>query len=216
VRVLLVSLLTVFAMAQQTPSDQDPMHKTVLKNSNLLVLHVVLQPGQSTGWHTHSRDSIAVQLSGAEITMQPEGKDPGPRRSVRPGDVAASDYTAHPFTHKVNNVGTTNFDVLDIEALTRQEGKESDPIAPVAAENPSMRVYRWELGPGESSAEHSHRRPYLIVAATPMALKMTAPDGRSSEHPVQPGDLHWIDQKVTHTLTNNGKESGVLVEIELK
>ena len=29
-------------------------------------------------------------------------------------------------------------------------------------------------------------------------------------------DFHWVDGKVTHTLTNDGPESGVLIEVELK
>jgi mannose-6-phosphate isomerase-like protein (cupin superfamily) len=45
---------------------------------------------------------------------------------------------------------------------------------------------------------------------------MKAPDGGSMDHPVKTGDFHWIDSKVTHTLTNNGKESGVIIEVELR
>ena len=47
---------------------------------------------------------------------------------------------------------------------------------------------------------HTHERPYLFVAATPMHLKMTAPDGRSLLEEVKPGDFHWDDAKVTHAL----------------
>jgi quercetin dioxygenase-like cupin family protein len=130
--------------------------------------------------------------------------------------VTANDYVKSPLTHKVINAGETDFDVLDVEALRRSDGPHGKPIGPVAAENASMRAYRYELAPGESSPQHAHERPYLIVAATPMELKMTSPDGQSSSHPVKPGDLHWIDQKVTHTLTNNGKGKAVIVEVELK
>jgi mannose-6-phosphate isomerase-like protein (cupin superfamily) len=205
-------------MAQQAvPSDQDPMHKTTLKNSNLLVLHVLLQPGESTGWHTHSRDAIAVRLSESEISVAEPGK-PGmkPGGVLQAGYVSANDYGKQAYTHKVINTGKTPFEVFDVEFLGRPAGKKTQPIATVAAENASMRAYRWELAPGETSAMHAHERPYLIVAATPMQLKMTAPDGQTSEYPVKTGDLHWVDQKVTHTLTNSGSEKGVLVEIELK
>ena len=63
---------------------------------------------------------------------------------------------------------------------------------------------------------HTHERPYLIVAATSMHLKMTAPDGKSFADRVRPGDFHWADSKVTHTLTNEGTAEGQIVEIELK
>jgi hypothetical protein len=63
---------------------------------------------------------------------------------------------------------------------------------------------------------HTHERPYLIVAVTPMHLKMTAVDGRSLTEQVKPGDFHWVDSKVTHTLTNDGATEGQIIEIELK
>jgi quercetin dioxygenase-like cupin family protein len=79
-----------------------------------------------------------------------------------------------------------------------------------------MRAYRWELAPGQSSPQHTHERPYLIVSATPMDLQMAGPDGQSNGHAVKAGDMHWVDEKVTHSLTNGGGEKGVIVEIELK
>ncbi len=216
---LIVQLLWgVVAMAQQTsvPSDQDPKHKTVFRNDYLLVLHVFLRPGESTGFHTHSRDAIAVEVSKAQITVQEPGKQPEGPRQVYAGNLVANSYARQSFTHKVMNVGRTNFEVLDIELLKRPAGPETKPVAPVAAENASMRAYRWELGPGVSSTQHTHERPYMIVAATPMELKMAAPDGQEMAHPVKAGDIHWVDQKVTHTLTNIGAEKGIIVEVELK
>jgi len=210
--------MSVIAMAQQAgvPSDHDPLHKTVLKNSYLIVLHVTIPPGQSTGFHTHSRDAIAVRLSDAKTKMQEVGKEPGEIIGHHPGEVSANDYAKKPYTHKVINAGDSDFVVFDVEAFKHFDGPHGAPIGPVAAENASMRAYRYELAPGASSAQHTHERPYLIVAATPMELKMTAPDGQPQEHPVKIGDLHWIDQTATHTLTNNGKEKGVIVEIEMK
>jgi quercetin dioxygenase-like cupin family protein len=75
---LLLFLFSVAALAQQAavPSDQDPLHKTVIKNSYLLVLHVTIPPGQSTGFHTHSRDAMAVRLSESKTKMQELGKEP--------------------------------------------------------------------------------------------------------------------------------------------
>jgi hypothetical protein len=63
---------------------------------------------------------------------------------------------------------------------------------------------------------HTHKRPYVIVAATPLQLKMTALDGESFTEKAKPGDFHWIDSTVTHTLTNEGTVEGQIVEIELK
>jgi mannose-6-phosphate isomerase-like protein (cupin superfamily) len=63
---------------------------------------------------------------------------------------------------------------------------------------------------------HTHQRPYLIVAVTPMHLKMIAPDGTSRSEGVKPGDFHWVDAKVTRALANDGTSEGQIVEVEMK
>ena len=54
------------------------------------------------------------------------------------------------------------------------------------------------------------------MAATSLQLTMKGPDGASMEHPVKPGDFHWVDSRVTHALLNGGRDPGILVEVELK
>ena len=79
-----------------------------------------------------------------------------------------------------------------------------------------MRGVRYELPAGGASPPHTHSRPYVVIAATPMNLRMTSPEGRAMEHSIRAGDFHWVDTAVTHTLVNAGAEKAVLVEIELK
>ena len=198
------------------PVDKEPLHKLVLQNDYVTVLHVTILPGQSTLLHTHSHDGVAVRLSEATIRLDVPGEaSTGPVRT-QVGETSAQPYAAKPMTHTVNNVGTTPFEVIDIELLRRPDGPPTAPIATAAAENPSARAYKWALAPGASSPQHTHERPYLIIAATPMQLSMRSPDGASMDHPIKAGDFHWIDSKVTHVLTNSGTEAGVIVEVELK
>lgn len=196
--------------------QDEPYHRLVLRNDFVLVLHVTIPAGRSTQWHTHAHDGAAVRLTDASVAYGLPGQPPGPPSPVRPGDVSASQHARQPLTHRVINAGSTTFEVIDVELLKRPEGAATPPLAPPAAENESARVYRWPLAAGASTPQHSHERPYLIIAATPMQLGMKAPDGASMEHPIAAGDLHWIDARVTHTLTNRGTDAGVVVEVELK
>jgi len=197
------------------PVDQEPHHHVVLKNDSVIVLHVNLPAGESTLYHTHFHDRAAVDLAHNTISQQKPGKAEGPPASSKPGDVLAFTLDG-PYTHRVKNAGKGVMDLIDVEFLVRPKQPAGPVAATVVAENPSARIYRWVLAPGAVSAMHSHERPYLIVAATPMKLRMTAPDGRSLSEEVKPGDFHWIDAKVTHSLANEGHEEGVIVEFELK
>jgi len=216
----LAAVLAAWALAppaeEAVPVDREPLHKVVLANEYVEVMHLVLPAGQATGLHTHSHDGVAVRLSAATVGVDIPGRDSAGPGASHVGDVSAQAYAEKPMTHRVKNVGTTPFDVIDIEFLKRPEGPAVEPLAPPAAENGSARVYRWDLPAGGSSPAHVHERPYLVIAATPLQLAMTAPDGASSEHPVKAGDLHWVDTRVAHTLTNAGSAPGILIEVELK
>jgi quercetin dioxygenase-like cupin family protein len=223
VAALLVSIPVIGLAAQNpvpanegpVPVEQEPHHHVVFKNSDVLVIHVILPPGERTLYHTHTRDRVSVTLTSTSIAQQELGKPEGPARPTHPGDVYAGALTG-PYTHRLRNLGPNTFEVIDVEFYHRPAHPSPHVAGPVAAENPSARVYKWTLAPGASTPTHTHVRPYLIVAVTPMLLKMTAPGGASTTHEVKAGDFHWIDTKVTHSLTNAGAAPGQIVEIELK
>jgi len=212
-------LLTLFATQEASapvPVEQEPHHHLVLKNDNLLVLRVILQPGESSVYHVHSVDDVAVWLGNTSSAQQLPNEPESAPVEQKPGNVTLRTLRETPFTHRVHNVGKGLFDVLDVEILQRPEHPSSAVAGPVAGENPSARVYKWTLAPGGATPMHTHERPYLIVAATGFNLKMTAPDGQSATHEIKPGDFHWVTSKVTHSLANAGTGEGQIVEIELK
>lgn len=198
------------------PVEQEPYHRSVFKNDYVQAFRVTLQPGETTLMHTHVHDDAAVRLSEATVASDRPGEPLGPPEEVRPGFVSARDNEAKPTTHRVHNIGKTPFDVVDVQVLQRPPGPESDAISEPVAENPKMRAYRYEIAPGASTPQHAHKRPYLLVAATGVDLRMTSPDGRTTDHPVQPGDMHWVEAAVTHAFANLGTSKAILVEIELK
>ena len=204
--------------AQQplVPVDQEPHHKVVLKNDFVIVMHVTLQADERTLDHTHSHNRGAVELTSSFITQQKVGETEGPASETKPGDLSIVATPPGGYSHRVHNAGTGVFEVLDVEFLQTPEAPAEDVAGPVAGENPSARAYRWKLAPGEKTAQHTHHRPYLIVAATPMKLKMTAPDGQTVAHEIKAGDFHWVDVEVTHSLANDGTTPGEIIEFELK
>lgn len=218
--ILLVSFIAVAGLwpvkDTPVPVEEAPDHKTVFKNEYVQAFRVTLQPGEATVTHVHARNDVAVRLSNATVAQQLPGEPVRPAETAEPGGVSARDNESRNFTHRVLNVGQTVFDVIDVQILNRPPGDTTEALVPPAAENPKMRGYRYELAPGASTAPHTHTRPYVIVAATDMELRMAGPDGSSIDQSVKAGDVHWVDTRVTHVLTNRGARKGVLVEIELK
>jgi len=198
------------------PVEKEPLHHVVLKNESVVVIHLTLPAGERTLYHTHAHDRVAINLSSTAITQQKWNEAEGSASSSAPGNFSAMTLEGSSYTHRVHNVGSADFDVIDVELLERPKTPSPIAAAAVAAENPSARIYSWVLAPGATSAMHTHVRPYLIVAAAGFQLKMTAPDGQTSTHEIKRGDFHWVDSKVTHSLGNAGSTEGQIVEIELK
>jgi quercetin dioxygenase-like cupin family protein len=198
------------------PVEEEPHHHVVLKNDYVVVLQVSLPESQWTQYHIHAHDRVSVQLSTSSITQQNLNEPEGPSIPAKPGDISAPAVGAVPTVHRIHNFGPGVFQVLDVELLQKPAQPSTAEAGTVAMENPSARIYKWVLAPGASSPMHTHTRPYLIVAVNKMPLTMTGPDGQSSSHEIQAGDFHWVDTKVTHSLTNGGTTEGQIVEIEMK
>ena len=206
----------VQAQDAAVPVEREPTHRTVLKNAWLQVFRVKLLPGRTSLMHIHAHDDVAVRLDSSVSINQPQGQPEAPPSKTVPGMVSARTNEPNPTIHRVRNVGTTLFDVLDVQALTRPDGAQAPAIVAPAVENPRMRVYRYELEPGARIAEHTHTRPYLLVAATPIRLETAPAHGVARTVALKTGEFRWVTGPATHTLRNGGAAKGIVVEIELK
>ena len=213
---LLLSLAAAAAQQGPVPVEQEPYHHVVLKNEDIVVIHAILPAGERTAYHIHSCDRSGVELSNNTTAGQRFGDAEDSPKPSSPGDVFSDSCNGKPLIHRVHNVGSTTMDVIDIELLHRPAQASTSVAGPVALENPSVRVYKWVIASGTATTMHTHTRPYLIVAATPMQLKMRAPDGKSLTEQVKAGDFHWVNVPVTHSLANEGIAEGTIVEFELK
>src|SRR5207245_10921882 len=103
------------AMAQNkevgVPILKAPYHLPVFTNEYVTVLKIFIAPGRNTGYHTHTEDSVSVNIVPADMTNQNLGSS-----EVTRGERAQrgrANYTSYskggPRTHKASNVGSTPF-----------------------------------------------------------------------------------------------------------
>jgi hypothetical protein len=88
------------------PVEEEPLHKVVFKNDAVTVMHVVLPPGQTTLFHSHTHDRVAIDLSTTAIAQQKINEAEGPSTATKPGNISALTLTDASYTHRVHNVGT--------------------------------------------------------------------------------------------------------------
>jgi len=213
---LLPALLVPQQAGKPVPVEEEPLHKVEFKNELVTVMRLNLPAGETTQYHVHTHDRVAVQLSSTSTTQQEWKHAESSPTAVKAGDFSALTLKGASYTHRVHNVGVAPYEVLDIEVAARPATPAPEVAATVAAENPSARVYNWLLAPGATSPMHTHMRPYVIVSVTALNLKMSSPDGQTASHEVGAGDFRFVPMMVTHNLANIGTTAGQIVEVELK
>jgi len=225
---LLVFPLLVIPLAfrprseKPVPVEEEPLHKVERENDAVTVLRLTLPPGKYTEYHIHQHDRVAIQLSTTSTTQQDWKKPEGPPDAVKPGDFSAMTLQGDSYTHRVHNVGKQPYEVLDIEFLQRPATASPELAGPVAAENPSARIYNWVLPPGATSPMHKHVRPFVIVSVTALNLQMSSDNGQTASRAVEAGSFRYVDiplaaaGSITHNLINIGATPGQIIEVELK
>jgi quercetin dioxygenase-like cupin family protein len=98
------------------PVEQEPHHRVIFENQYVRVLDVVLKPGETTLFHKHSLDNIPVILTDADNRTQFAGKDWGPT-PAKAKSVGFIPGASKPYVHRINNQGSTEFHVIDIQIL---------------------------------------------------------------------------------------------------
>ena len=202
------------------PVEEEPLHKVEFKNDAVTVMRLILPPGQYTQYHIHTHDRVAVQLSTTSTAQQDWKKPEGPANPVKPGDFAAMTLQGDSYTHRVHNVGKDPYEVIDIEFAQRPATPSAELAAPVAAENPSSRIYNWVLASGATAPMHKHIRPYVIVSVTALNLQMNSSDGQTAARAVEAGSFRYVEVppggSFTHDLANIGSTPGQIIEVEMK
>src|SRR5262249_24518376 len=203
--------------AAPVPVEQEPRNHVQLGNEAIEVIHVVLPPGESTLFHTHSHDRVAVDLTRATLVLQTFGQPEGPPDPTVPGSLSSRANGDAPGTHRVKNVGSTHYEVVDVETLHRPSARTPTPPERTAgADNPSARIQVWRLSPGETSALHTHSKSSLLLSVTGGRLTVLDAAGHSEESAFERGDFRWTDAPSSHALRNETASPLEIVELELR
>ena len=93
------------------PDKLIPGHSLVLENDRVRVERLVLNPGESTGMHSHDLPGLVVAVTAGELEVGAPGQA-GQKFKFAPGDFR---WREDRVTHKLTNVGKTRFEAVDID-----------------------------------------------------------------------------------------------------
>jgi hypothetical protein len=87
-----------------------PVGTSVLDNDLVRVERLLLDPGQSTGAHTHAKSHLLVAVHDGSLQVESEGL-PAARVAMAPGNF---DWHSGTWAHTLTNIGKTRFEVIEV------------------------------------------------------------------------------------------------------
>jgi quercetin dioxygenase-like cupin family protein len=225
-----IVLATTAAVAAQVPLSEEPRHHVTFANAEFRVLDVNVPPGDTSLDHRHDLDIVTVSMSnGTPTRLQTTGQPVAAVRPPRPlGDATIAEYTNKPESHRIENVGTSAYQLFAVENL-RTSGWSTAPAASGLAttmtkESRGFRLYDLRLSRQTSQTTHTHAVPTLLVLISGTAMsdgpdtqaKANAPAAVGLRQLNQPGQWILIPRGDTHHVVALGSGEARLVEIEVR
>jgi quercetin dioxygenase-like cupin family protein len=216
---LCVSAPLVAPLAAQDAYTVTGQEQTIIYKSDWVrVRRVIHQPGETAPMHEH-KQRVSVYLTDATVRLTaPDGKSQDVHYT--PGLVKWSE----PTRHVLLNIGKTPVEVVEVEFLAPRpatpQAFTDDPVQQdpkhfkLEFENDRVRVYRYTLGPHETSAMHDHL-DRVAVRLKDYHARATRPDGATKETTAKAGEAAF-SPSIRHSVENLSDSPYEAISIEFK
>jgi hypothetical protein len=214
--ILLFSLLMFVKFSfSQMPVREEPRHHVALQNHYLRLLDVRLQPGDTTFFHVHQIPSLFLVLSKTLTASQVKGEEwvNGTFTSEQ-GYTWYNSFTTGPLIHRVANIDTIPFHVMDIEILSTYEAVLSPLPFDTIYTNEKAFAYRVNLIGKEEKKQIENRGPIAAIVVSGAGIDVHSTD--SKVEIVSQGKFIFINPKTKCWFQNNGDDETKVVLFELK
>lgn len=215
------------ALAQEevhaVPIEKAPFHLPVFKNEYVTVLKIDVPPHRNTGYHTHTTDSVSVNIEAADMANQLPGEKQTPPQHSKRGQPNFTAYTNQPpRTHKASNMGETPFHNVSFLFNYPKPGRFSPSSREGVSgytqimDNERVRGWRLVLEPGQTSGSYTQSAPGVRIVLDGSEIAEVAPGQADRGMNLRMGEFYWQDPGVTRAVRNTGTTRLELFEFELK
>jgi hypothetical protein len=205
------------------PILKAPFHLPVFKNEYVTLLNIYVPPGRNTGFHTHTGDSVSVNIEDADMTNQDFGTpQPAPAQHSQRGRTAYTDYRKQSRTHRASNVGSTPFHNVSFifnspeSARFTPSSRAGAPEYVQVMDNERVRGWRLVLEPGHAAGSITQQAPGLRIIVEGGEIAESVPGQADRGMSPKLGEFYWQDPGVTRVIRNTGMKRIELLEFELK
>jgi quercetin dioxygenase-like cupin family protein len=224
----LASVATIAAQAP-APLGNDAWHKVVFENPQIRILSVDVAPGQTTMEHRHDYDIATISVNdGTETRVQDTGKEWTARAPRALGNIAVTDYTGKPSSHRIENVGKRSYQLFAIENKKKSGWSTAAATQGIGTkmiqESRAFRSYDVQMSLNASQSSHIHTSPTIVVLLRGKVMS-DGPDAQAKAYAPAPVGLRQMDapgQWIVvppgdrHHLVRLGTTDARVVEVEVR
>ena len=187
-------ILSYGTVGGQSPASvlvqDEPRHRPVLRNAQVMVLRIQIPAGDESQMHTHENDAAHITVQGSDI------RETTPRGWWASNHAASPDSLTYfsalggkPYTRQICNTGSRETHIVSVELLGSTPGNpralDALPGAEQIADNPRTRVERLK----SNSAVAVPPSPANAVLAS---LRAGTLSGLEDGTAMAPDSVHWI------------------------
>jgi len=217
---LFITLLMISScqLSAQMPVSKEPRHKVVFENNKIRVLNVILPPGDTTFYHVHSTPSAFIFFTRTNTASQLINGQPTSGYSVA-GNIFFEDLYTHQRIHRVWNIDTTTFHVMDVEILDKDSGFNNNAITSANIQllfnEPNTRGYKVTLNEQDSLSIKNNTSSFLLVALHPTVIEIVQND-KTENKQLKEGGFIWLAANENTGIKNANKDAASFALLELK
>ena len=160
-------LLVVKFSFSQVPVREEPRHHVALQNQYMRLLDVRLPPGDTTFFHVHEIPSLFLVLSKTLTSSQVKGEEwVNGTFTSEPGYSWYNGFTTGPLIHRVANIDTVPFHVMDIEILSNYNAHLAQLPFDTIYTNEKAFAYRINFENKEEKKQIEDRGPIAAIVVS--------------------------------------------------
>lgn len=187
-------LLSCGTVGAQSPApvlvQDEPRHRPVLRNAQVMVLRIQIPAGNESLMHTHENDAVHITVQGSDIReTTPRGWWASNHAASPDGLTYFSALGGKPYTHQIRNTGSRDTHIVSVELLGSASGNprmlDALPGSEKIADNPRTRVERLK-------SDSAVAVPPSPANAVLVSLRAGTLSGLEVANAMSPGSVHWI------------------------
>ena len=212
-------ILFSITLVAQVPVSKEPRHHVVFENDRIRILNVLLPPGDTTQYHVHSTPSAFISLTKTHTASQNISKQPVESISAT-GNVWFENLNPPNIKiHRVWNIDTSTFHVMDVELLGKDSGFSTLPLAAqhlhLSIDTPWVRSYAMRLEKNEQVSIKEQQSGFILVAINEAGIELSQ-NSAESKAIVKAGSFYIIKANDKFSVTNLSNTSANFVLLEIK